>query len=71
MTVRIRLRGGRELTGETVSDAIRDAYGPTAEFWPSRDHTSPEAGMIVSPVEHEDQGAFNIHAEVLDVEEEA
>lgn len=71
MTVRIRIRGGRELTGPSITAAIRGAYGPTAEFWPSRDHTSPEAGMIVSPVEHEDLGAFNIHAEVLDVEEEA
>jgi len=71
MTVRIRIRGGRELTGETVSDAIRDAYGPTAEFWPSRDHTTPEAGMIVSPVGPHDPGTFNVHAEVLDIEEEA
>lgn len=70
MTVRIRIRGGRELTGETVSDAIRGAYGPTAEFWPSRDHTSPEAGMIVTPAEY-DQGTYSIRAEVLDIEEEA
>lgn len=68
MTVTIRLRGGREITGETVSDAIRDAYGPTAEFWPSRDHTSPEAGMIVSPVPYDDQDTYNIHATVLWIE---
>ncbi|NLA55111.1 MAG: hypothetical protein GX859_02250 [Corynebacterium humireducens] len=65
MTVRIRIRGGRELTGETVPDAIRDAYGPTAEFWPNRDPNGPEAGMIVSPVPYEDLGAYNIHATVL------
>ena len=68
MTVTIRLRGGRELAGETVSDAIRDAYGPTAEFWPSRNPESVEAGMIVSPVPYDDQDTYNIHATVLWIE---
>lgn len=67
MTVRIRIRGGRELTGKTVASIARREFGPTAEFWPSRNPESFEAGMIVSPAEY-DQDAYNIHATVLWIE---
>lgn len=71
MTVRVRIRGGREITGVTLTDAIRAAYGPTAQFRPNGDPNSPEAGSIISPAEFGDRGVFHLHAAVLEIEEEA
>lgn len=67
MTVSITLRGGITYTGKSVETIIRREFGPTAEFWPTRDRTSPEAGMIVAPVPYEDLGAFNVLADVLTI----
>lgn len=67
--IRLTLRGGVTFTGRSVDTIVRREYGPTARFWPSRNRTSPEGGVIVSPVGPHDPGTFFVLADVLDVEE--
>lgn len=67
MTVTIRLRGGREITGPTLTAAIRLGYGPHAHLRPNGDPNSPEVGTIVEPAGKTNPGVFNILATVLEV----
>lgn len=66
--IRLTLRGGLSYTGRSITSIVRREYGPRARFWPSRDNTTPEIGVIVSPVGRHDPGTFHVLGDVLDFE---
>lgn len=67
--IKMKIRGGAEVTGKSPNSIARRVYGRRAFFRPNRNPSSGLAGEILSPVPH-DEHVFRVRAEVASIDQE-